>query len=48
MPTDLQEEMAKNLNATKIETVYSGHLPMMSKPIELTKIIKDFIESLKS
>lgn len=47
MPTDLQDEMAKNLNATKIETLNSGHLPMLSKTDELTNILADFIKSLE-
>jgi pimeloyl-ACP methyl ester carboxylesterase len=46
IPPDLQEEMAKNLNTSKIETINSGHLPMLSKPIELIKILEDFIGSL--
>ena len=44
MPNDLQEEMAKNLNATIVESINSGHLPMLSKADELAKILKGFID----
>ena len=45
IPTDLQDKMAKDLKATKIETINSGHLPMLSKPDELLNILKDFLHS---
>jgi len=44
---NLQDKMAKNLNATKIESINSGHLPMLSKPDELANILEDFINKLK-
>ncbi len=47
MPTDLQEEMAKNLNTTKIETINSGHLPMISKAKELATIISNFANEIE-
>lgn len=43
LSTDLQDEMAKNFKATKIVTMDSGHLPMLSKPDELATILNDFI-----
>ena len=42
MPTDLQDKMAKNLKATKIEALESGHLPMISKTNELIFILSNF------
>lgn len=45
IPADLQDEMAKNLEATKIVAIDSGHLPMLSKPDELAAILNDFIKS---
>jgi len=46
MPTDLQDEMAKKLNATEIQIINSGHLPMLSKPKELADILSDFINEI--
>lgn len=46
MPTDLQDKMAKNLNATKVETLNSGHLPMVSRPNELAVILSDFVNEI--
>lgn len=46
--TTLQDEMAKNLNATNVKTINSGHLPMLSKPDELTNILTGFIDSVKT
>ncbi len=40
---ELQEKMAQNLKATTIEIMNSGHLPMLSKPMELAKVLKEFI-----
>lgn len=47
MPTDLQDEMAKNLNATKMQIINSGHLPMLSKTKELAEILLDFINEIQ-
>lgn len=47
MSINLQDEMAKNLKATKIEIINSGHLPMLSKPDELTNILTSFIDSVQ-
>lgn len=47
MPTDLQDQMAKNFEATKIETLASGHLPMLSKPKELARILSNFANTIK-
>lgn len=47
IPTDLQDDMAKNLNATDMQIIHSGHLPMLSKSTELAKILSDFIYEIK-
>ncbi|MCH8496525.1 MAG: alpha/beta hydrolase [Balneolales bacterium] len=47
IPTDLQDQMAKNLSATKVEIINSGHLPMLSKPEELAGILNKFISGTK-
>ncbi|WP_067142279.1 alpha/beta fold hydrolase [Oceanivirga salmonicida] len=44
---DLQNKMAKNLNATKIENIDSGHLPMISKTKELATILSDFTSEIE-
>lgn len=44
--TDVQDEMIKRLNATDIKTIHSGHLPMLSKPDELTSILKEFMTAI--
>lgn len=46
IPIDLQRKMAQNLNASKIETIRSGHLPMLSNSLELKVILDEFIEGL--
>ncbi len=46
MPNDLQDKMARNLDATKVEIIDSGHLPMLSKSNELSGIIKDFLNKI--
>jgi pimeloyl-ACP methyl ester carboxylesterase len=45
-PLQLQEQMIKNLIAQKVETIDSGHLPMISKPKELSKILNNFINEI--
>lgn len=47
VPTDLQDQMVRNLNATKVEVINSGHLPMLSKPDELAEILNNFISEMK-
>ncbi|MGF1587010.1 MAG: alpha/beta fold hydrolase [Bacteroidales bacterium] len=42
LPLPVQERMAENLKAHKILTLHSGHLPMLSKPSELVKILTRF------
>lgn len=42
-PVQLQDKMIKNLTAQKVVTLDSGHLPMMSKPKELSEILNGFI-----
>ncbi|HET6557566.1 MAG TPA: alpha/beta hydrolase [Prolixibacteraceae bacterium] len=39
----LQDKMIKNLTAQKVVTLDSGHLPMISKPKELSEILNGFI-----
>jgi pimeloyl-ACP methyl ester carboxylesterase len=46
MPGTLQDKMAKNLNANKIITIDSGHLPMMSKAKQLAGILSDFANEI--
>lgn len=42
-PVQLQDKMIKNLTAQKVVTLDSGHLPMISKPKELSEILNGFI-----
>lgn len=46
MQTNFQDKMASNLNATKVEELESGHLPMISKPNELAQILANFINEI--
>lgn len=46
IPVDLQNKMAANLQATKIETLVSGHLPMLSNAEELALILSDFVNEI--
>ncbi len=41
-----QDEMIKNLNIQSVETIKSGHLPMLSFPKKTAQIIKEFVNSL--
>ncbi|MEX2639904.1 MAG: alpha/beta hydrolase [Balneolales bacterium] len=43
-PVSLQDKMVKNLKAQTVNTLESGHLPMMSVPQQLSAIINDFID----
>jgi pimeloyl-ACP methyl ester carboxylesterase len=43
IPIEFQEKMAQNLKATTIEVMDSGHLPMLSKPAELARVLNEFI-----
>lgn len=38
-PLSTQDRMAKNLNAQKVTTLQSGHLPMLSQPEELAGVL---------
>ena len=38
--------MIKNLNAQKVVTLDSGHLPMIGKPKELSEILNNFINEI--
>jgi pimeloyl-ACP methyl ester carboxylesterase len=43
IPIELQEKMVQNLKATTTEVMDSGHLPMLSKPTELARVLNEFI-----
>lgn len=45
-PVQLQDKMIKNLNPPKVETLHTGHLPMISKPKELSEILNDFLNQI--
>ena len=47
IPLTLQNKMAKNLNANKIETIDSGHLPMLSKPKQLATSLSTFVKEIE-
>lgn len=42
----LQDKMIRNLNAQKAVTLDSGHLPMISKPKELSEILNNFVNEI--
>ena len=46
LSVQLQDKMIKNLNAQKVVTLDSGHLPMISKPKELSEILNNFINEI--
>ncbi len=46
MPATFQDKMAINLNAEKIMTIDSGHLPMLSKSKQLASILSDFLHEI--
>ena len=46
-PGQIQDKMIKHLNTQKIVTLDSGHLPMISKPKELSEILNNFINEIK-
>jgi pimeloyl-ACP methyl ester carboxylesterase len=41
-PPAMQDRMIENLMAHKVATIRSGHLPMMSHPTELAKVLNEF------
>lgn len=43
----VQERMARNLQADRLETIRSGHLVMMSHPQELASLLNDFTNEIK-
>jgi len=45
-PVQLQDKMIKNLTSQKLVTLDSGHLPMKSKPKELSEILNNFINEI--
>lgn len=42
----LQRVMASNLGAGEVREIASGHMPMLSEPDELTRVINEFARSL--
>lgn len=46
LSVQLQDKMIKNLNAQKVVTLDSGHLPMISKPKALSEILNNFINEI--
>ena len=42
----LQDKMIKNLTTQKVVTLDGGHLPMISKPKELSDILNNFIKEI--
>lgn len=44
IPANLQDKMASNLKADKIVSINSGHLPMISQPKQLTRILIEFMQ----
>lgn len=42
----LQDKMIRNLKAQKVVTLDSGHLPIISKPKELSEILNNFINEI--
>lgn len=45
MPITLQDRFAKNLKAQHIVSINSGHLPMLSQPGELSRILHEFVRT---
>lgn len=46
IPANLQDKMASNLKADKIVSINSGHLPMISQPKQLTRILIEFMQEI--
>jgi pimeloyl-ACP methyl ester carboxylesterase len=46
IPVALQARMARNLGAGQVVTIDSGHLPMLSRPDELARVLNDFTATL--
>ncbi len=42
-PIHFQGKMIKNLKAQQVAEIHSGHLPMLSKPEELSAVLNNFI-----
>ncbi|WP_240041126.1 alpha/beta fold hydrolase [Paenibacillus ginsengarvi] len=43
----MQERMAANLDAHYIEQLATGHLPMLSKPDEVRRVLNDFMHRIR-
>ena len=48
IPANLQDKMASNLKADKIVSINSGHLPMLSQPQQLAKILNEFVKETET
>ncbi len=48
LPVLLQDKMIKNLNIQNVETIKSGHLPMLCFPKRTAEIIYEFTNSLSN
>jgi pimeloyl-ACP methyl ester carboxylesterase len=46
LPVSFQDRMATNLLADKVVRLDSGHLPMISKPHQLSAVLSDFANNL--
>jgi pimeloyl-ACP methyl ester carboxylesterase len=46
LPVALQEKMARNLKAQKINSLESGHLPMLSQPKKLAELLNRFCDEI--
>jgi pimeloyl-ACP methyl ester carboxylesterase len=44
-PPRLQDAMARNLGSAGIDTIDSGHLPMLSRPKDLADVLNRFVSS---
>ncbi len=45
MPEKMQNEMAKNFEAHQVLEINSGHLPMISQPKDLARLINDIMKT---
>ena len=45
-PSSMQHAMAGNLEATRVVEMDSGHLPMMSRPADVARIVGDMVDHI--